>query len=346
VDWPTLQVAQPASTTIPPKVPPSVVSVPSASDASERRFANLTTPYELFYGQKPNYRVLFKWGCVSYYCCTADSGIDRGTFDTQSSVGIALGRSNQTKAMIFWDPGTSRMNVSADYRLDPTASITSNPNIVYDGHISPLVLRGGVNADKEPFPPGSQVTVLQDGEHLPGKVVSVPLSDQVDYTVVLDESLDHYLVPIDQLTGEGEPVFHMIAIDQEAPVTSGPPRVPEWIQDHTHVTIHHKGRQRRGMLQSTDQGWTFIQRTTSGRVTYTLDMADLPVSLEERLTEGSLELGWQAQARAYHVSAKGITEGVPPPSGSLWRRVTQIGDCGWNRMSKRPWASKNEIHMS
>jgi hypothetical protein len=207
--------------------------------------------------------------------------------------------------MIFGGPGTFRMNVSADYRLDPTASITSSyPNIVYDGHISPLVLRGGINADKEPFPPGSQVTVLYDSEHLPGKVVSVPLSDQVDYTVVLDESPDHYLVPINQLTGEGEPVFHMIAVDPEAPVTSGPPRVPKWIQDHTHVTIHHEGRQCRGMLQSTHQGWTFIQHTTSGRVTFTLDMADLPVSWEERMTEGSLQLGWQAQARAYHISAK------------------------------------------
>jgi hypothetical protein len=40
-------------------------------------------------------------------------------------------------------------------------------------------------------------------------------------------------------------------------------------------------------------------------------MADLPVSWEERLAEGSQELGWQARARAHHVSAKGITNGVP-----------------------------------
>jgi hypothetical protein len=33
---------------------------------------------------------------------------------------------------------------------------------------------------------------------------------------------------------------------------------------------------------------------------------------EERITGGYLELGWQAQARAYHVSAKGITHGIPP----------------------------------
>jgi hypothetical protein len=312
-----LQVAQPASTGPPgpsAPLPSPSMSVPSASDASDRRYAALTTPFKLFYGQKPDYyRVLFKWGCVGYYRRTSDSGIDRGNFDAQSSVGLALGRINQTNAMIFWDPATSRMNVSADYRLDPTASITSSyPNIIYDGHISPLVLRGGVNADKEPFPPGSKVTVLHDDEHLATTILSVPLSDQPDYSVALDDSPEHYLVPIEQITGEGEPVFHMISVEPNSPITASPPRMPEWIQDNTHVTIHHEGRQRRGMLQSTDQGWTFTQRTGSGRTTFTLDMADLPVSWEERLTEGSLELGWQAQARAYHISAKGITNGVPP----------------------------------
>jgi hypothetical protein len=51
----------------------------------------------------------------------------------------------------------------------------------------------GVNAVKEPFPPGSTVTVLQGGEHLPGTIVPVPISDQPDYTVVLQDSPDHYL---------------------------------------------------------------------------------------------------------------------------------------------------------
>jgi hypothetical protein len=254
---------------------------------------------------------------VGYYRRCADSGIDRGNFDAQSSIGLALGQSNQTNAMIFWDPATSRMDISADYRLDPTALITSSypNNIVYDGHISPLVLRGGVNADKEPFPPGSSVTVLHEGEDLPGKVLSVPLLDQTDYTVVLQDSPVHYLVPMGQLTGEGKPVFHMISVEPDSPVSSVPPTMPEsWIQDHTHITIHHDGRQRQGMLQSTDQGWTFTQCMASGRTTFTLlDMADLPVSCwEERITEGSLELSWQAQARAYHVSAKGITHDIPP----------------------------------
>jgi hypothetical protein len=120
-------------------VSPSPISVPSASDLPDRRYVSLTTPFELFYGAKLDGRVLFKWGTVGYYQRCSDSGIDRGNLDTQCSVGLALGRSNQTNAMIFWDPATSRMHVYADYRLDHIASITSSyPNIVYDGHISPL----------------------------------------------------------------------------------------------------------------------------------------------------------------------------------------------------------------
>jgi hypothetical protein len=69
-----------------------------------------------------------------------------------SSVGIAIGRSNHTNEMIFWDPITQRMNVSADYKLDPTASIGVHfPNVIYDEHISPMVLRGGDCLQKNNF---------------------------------------------------------------------------------------------------------------------------------------------------------------------------------------------------
>jgi hypothetical protein len=35
----------------------------------------LTTPFELFYGHRPDYSNLFKWGSVGYYRCVADSGV-------------------------------------------------------------------------------------------------------------------------------------------------------------------------------------------------------------------------------------------------------------------------------
>jgi hypothetical protein len=101
----------------------------------------LTTPFELYYGTKPDYRTLFQWGCLGYYRRVRDSSGGRGQFDMHSSVGIVIGRSNHTNGMIFWDPVTQRMNVSANYKLDPDAAIGIHfPTVIYDGQISPMVL--------------------------------------------------------------------------------------------------------------------------------------------------------------------------------------------------------------
>jgi hypothetical protein len=75
----------------------------------------------LFYGVKPDYHTLFQWGCLGYYCHVRDLSGGRGQFNMHSSVGMVIGRSNHTDGMIFWDPVTQRMNVSADYKLDPSA---------------------------------------------------------------------------------------------------------------------------------------------------------------------------------------------------------------------------------
>jgi hypothetical protein len=88
--------------------------------------------------------------------------------------------------------------------------------------------------------------------------------------------------------------------------------MPDWIQEDTHVTIRQDGSKRRGTLSSSDDGWLFQQRTASGRVTFQLDLAGLPVTWKERITEGTLELGWQDKERAYHVSAKTSKLGAPP----------------------------------
>jgi hypothetical protein len=104
-----------------------------AANPNRKPPAALTTPFELFYGIKPNYRTLFKWGCMGYYRRVRNSSGGRGQFDMHSSVGIAIGRSNHTNGMIFWDPVTQLMNVSADYKLDPDASIgTHFPSVIYD----------------------------------------------------------------------------------------------------------------------------------------------------------------------------------------------------------------------
>jgi hypothetical protein len=210
--------------------------------------------------------------------------------------------------MIFWDPVTQHMNVSADYKLDPDAAIgTHFPSVTYDGQISPRR-----NSTKEPFPPGSDVQVEIDGDYYQGIVHSVPVEPTIpNYQITFSDSPDTLEVSISQLSALDEPVFPLVAADSDSTTNDALPSLPDWIKDNSKVTLLLDGRRLRGALVSTDSGWTFQQRTASGRVTYELDLADLPVTWKDRLAEGTFELGWQLTERAYHVSAKGLAQGTP-----------------------------------
>ena len=96
--------------------------------------SKLSTPLELFYGVHPDYRVLFRFGSVGYFRRTIESsGQKKSKFSSQSSTAIALGRSDYTNGMMFWDPTTSRFPVSADYKLDPDRQLSDPfPEIHYD----------------------------------------------------------------------------------------------------------------------------------------------------------------------------------------------------------------------
>ena len=67
------------------------------------------TPFELFYKRKPNGRVLSPFGILGTYCH------DASTFETESSPGIVVGRSDYTNGLIFYNPLNKSFGVSSDY---------------------------------------------------------------------------------------------------------------------------------------------------------------------------------------------------------------------------------------
>jgi hypothetical protein len=95
----------------------------------------LTTPFETFYGIKPDLRTLFPFGSIGYYRRPRDGSRGaRTNFESQSFVGIALGRADTSNGMLFWNPTLSRFCVSAGYRLDDARAVADPfPTLVYDG---------------------------------------------------------------------------------------------------------------------------------------------------------------------------------------------------------------------
>jgi hypothetical protein len=85
-----------------------------------------STPHELFYGTKPDYRVLFHWGSYGYYHPPQDGGRGQRTkFESKGFTGIALGRSDVSNALVFYNPTLQKFSTSADYLLDSNKSIGS-----------------------------------------------------------------------------------------------------------------------------------------------------------------------------------------------------------------------------
>ena len=109
----------------------------------------MSTPYYEFYKEKPDYRVLFPFGSVGAFRRVRDGVRDRHKLDSQCMLGIALGRSEYTNGMVFYNPELDSFCTSADYILDKHRMIGEVfPSIRYDGGLITAVI-----SDKTEGPP-------------------------------------------------------------------------------------------------------------------------------------------------------------------------------------------------
>ena len=64
----------------------------------------MTTPHKEFYGTKLDYRVLFPFGAIGAFRRYCDGNHQRTQFESQCMLGIAVGRSEYTNGMVFYNP--------------------------------------------------------------------------------------------------------------------------------------------------------------------------------------------------------------------------------------------------
>jgi hypothetical protein len=283
----------------------------SRAKTAEAKARQWSTPMELFYGVRPDYRILFRFGSVGYFRRTTEtSGKEKSKFSSKSHIGIALGRSDYTNGMMFWDPTTSCFSVSSDFRLDPDRGLGDPfPGIHYDGGMGPSLVSGD-KAPKEPFPPGCPVFALVDDDIYEGTVVSVPTPNCDWYSILpIGGTAETFTVAPCDLCSPDDP---MVPLDRHLAASTEFPALPPWLKQDSQVTIEADGASRHGFLSLSDHGtWEFVQRDGHGAITYFINLADLTHTWRSRLLDGSLRTGWGAQSRAYHVHAHGLRRGVP-----------------------------------
>ncbi len=151
-----------------------------------------TTPFELTYGVKPDYRVLFRLFSTGYFCHEKDGTRKRdGIAEAKTMQGIAIGRCRKSDGMLFYCPHTREIYTSADYKLDEGASTATLFNLRYDGGIFVGLYNSGDKTQAtEPYPEGTSIIwVTKIGSkkvRMRGTVISVPLPS--DDTALPDNS--------------------------------------------------------------------------------------------------------------------------------------------------------------
>ena len=72
---------------------------------------------------KPDYRIVFSFGSIGSFRRPRDGNHKRTNFESQCMLGIALGRSEYTNGMIFYNPVLDSMSVSADFYWTKTGTL-------------------------------------------------------------------------------------------------------------------------------------------------------------------------------------------------------------------------------
>ena len=158
-----------------------------------------TLPFK-FFGTKPDYCILFPFGCIGAFRRARDGNYDHTNFESQCMLGIALGRSEYTNSMVFYNPIMNSFYTSADYFIDKNCHVGEVfPSLCYDGGLTMSVLSGKDDTPTK-FSIGERVFMQDNNMYdiLKGTVMMPPTTQNKYYTITLvDDSLVHDVAPSD-----------------------------------------------------------------------------------------------------------------------------------------------------
>ena len=151
----------------------------------------LTTPFELVHGVKPDYRVLLRLFSTTYYRIESEGGREHdGIAEALSKQGIVIGRDRKSDGILIYCPHMKQYYTTNSYKIDEGRSTANAFNLKYDGGIFiGLYDNGPSSQGVEPYPKGTGVLI----NNVRGTVISIP-SPALDRRIPDSDDQTYYVI--------------------------------------------------------------------------------------------------------------------------------------------------------
>ena len=224
--------------------------------------ANISTPHEILFGEKVDYRLLFPMFSTAYIKTeTSHDGTHKNSFETQSIKTICVGTCPKSDALLFYHPATKQLLSCADgYVFDLYSPSGPTFNETYDGSftlntkssLQTIHMAPSHEKDKIVYVPSTR---YKSTFHA-ATILESPFDDNENYTVQVQSTGDIRQVHPDDIR-EDNP--HYTPHDNELPAN----RIIPWIKHDAKVTIvlqRHFEKPKQGYIthESDTDTWHFI----------------------------------------------------------------------------------------
>ncbi len=299
----------------------------------------ITTPHELVYKQKVDYRVLFPMFSTAYIKYMRDDKADYQEdptnikWSSQSLKCIVVGTCSKSDGLLFYHPPTKQTFSCADgYKFDINAPAGAHFNERYDGNFIFNLKSDTGTSHIAPSHEKNDIVYVKtsDGDYIPATILTQPVDEEQEPYIVQDQQSGNIL----QLLAS-----EILDHDPNVTPTNDPtlPPTPEfpWLQHLGKATLYLPDKMtqpKQGYLSNEGGTWTFIvgrSKSSDRKIDLTDDMENMrSMILNKKLFEGWKKHSVVLHARhvratsnilaelivARKVSAKGLVDMNAPTS--------------------------------
>ena len=315
----------------------------------------ITTPFELVHNVKPDFRSLFPMFSIAYVRKTTDSsGSKKNKFTSQTIKTIAVGKSDYTDGLTFYNPATNDTIESSDYRLDP--SRPAGCVFTFPEEHPPQFYRHNANSTTDSPPEydlGQLVRVVDNGDEHFGKeahILAIPFQPNDPYTLQLvNDNVIH------QYTAN-----QINQVQQNMPQTI--PNAPSWVTPNSKCTLYLPSsmpRSLQGFLIHNEKGWFFKPGRKIESHHPLKKLPNFEDTVNQMVTTRQLQKGFHAHKVmvqqqqlyssrnivAFHISAKNLLIPTAPSSLKNHSKLPESDKITWNQAYSEEYNGLQELEV-